>query len=141
MSTPSSIGSRRPYKLVTVSRHPEKATLMVKRLAEVMDDRYIVIHAANCESESSAASRGTPRARLMSAGVEEVRFRVRDLQPDMLCWSSSWTAEQVEAICATARLLKADVDMCGLPEESPSQKSVDTILLRLKTNAIVALKT
>ncbi|KAK5089263.1 hypothetical protein LTR70_006858 [Exophiala xenobiotica] len=90
----SSLGYLRPYKLVTVSKHPEKATIMVKRLAEMLDDRYIVIHAANCER------------------IEEVKFRVRDLEPDML--------------------LKADVDMCALPEDSPSEKSADLLLLRMK---------
>lgn len=49
MSLSNSIGSRRPYKLVTVSRYPDKATIMVKRLAEMLDDRFLVIHAANCE--------------------------------------------------------------------------------------------
>lgn len=48
------MGSRRPYKLVTVSRYPEKATIMVKRLAEMLNDRYMVIHAANCERTSFA---------------------------------------------------------------------------------------
>lgn len=47
MST--ALGSRQPFKLITVSRYPEKATLMVKKIAEALDDRYIFIHAANCE--------------------------------------------------------------------------------------------
>lgn len=93
---------------------------MVKRLAEIYADKYIIIHAANCER------------------IEEVRFRVRDLQPDMLVWSSSWTPDQVEIICTTARQLKADVDMCGLPEDSPSQKSVDVLMLRLKQGGSTA---
>lgn len=113
------MGSRRPYKLVTVSRYPEKATIMVKRLAEMLNDRYMVIHAANCEH------------------LEEVNFRVRDLQPDMLVWSSSWTPEQVEFICTVTRRLKADVDMYGLPEDSPSEVSVDALLLRLRAGSRV----
>lgn len=54
MTMSKSMGSRRPYKLVTVSRYPEKATIMVKRLAEMLNDRYMVIHAANCERTSLA---------------------------------------------------------------------------------------
>lgn len=88
---------------------------MVKKIAESLDDKYIFIHAANCEY------------------VDEVKFRVRDIQPDMLVWSSSWTPEQVETICTVSRTLKADVDLCGLPEDSPSQKSVDLISSRLKS--------
>ena len=45
----SSASMARPYKLVTVSRHPEKASIMVKRLAEMLGDKYVVIHAANCD--------------------------------------------------------------------------------------------
>ncbi|KAK5952329.1 hypothetical protein OHC33_006802 [Knufia fluminis] len=117
MST--STGYRRPYKIVTVSKHPEKATMMVRRLAENLSDRYIVIHAANCER------------------IDEVKFRVRDLQPDMLVWSSSWTPDQVELIRSITKQLKADVDMCGLPEDSPSQKSVDLLLLRMKKDPVL----
>lgn len=78
----------------------------------------MVIHAANCEH------------------IEEVKFRVRDLQPDMLVWSSSWTPDQVEIICATTKKLKADVDMCGLLEDPPTQKSVDALLLRMKNDGV-----
>lgn len=45
----SSASMGRPYKVVTVSRHPEKSAIMVKRLAEMLSDKYVVIHAANCE--------------------------------------------------------------------------------------------
>lgn len=110
----SSLRSLRPYKLVTVSKHPEKATIMVKRLAEMLSGRYIVIHAANCER------------------IDEVNFRVRDLEPDMLVWSSSWTQDQVDIICAITRQLKADVDMCALPEDTPSENSADLLLRRMK---------
>lgn len=63
----SSLGYLRLYKLVTVSKHPEKATIMVKRLAEMLDDRYIVIHAANCERKCSV-----PKA---SARTNVIRHR------------------------------------------------------------------
>ncbi|KAK5090268.1 hypothetical protein LTR05_000439 [Lithohypha guttulata] len=120
MATSTILGCRRTYKILTVSRYPDKATLMVKRLAEKMNDKYTLIHVANCER------------------VEEVSFRVRDLQPDMLVWSSTWTPEQVDAICDIARKLDPNVDLCGLPEEMPSQKSVDVILARMKTKGLSA---
>ena len=41
----------RPYKLITVSRDSDKATKMVRALAEVLGDRHCIIHAANCESK------------------------------------------------------------------------------------------
>lgn len=158
MPLPTSMGSRRPYKLVTVSRYPEKASNMVRRLAEVLDDRFMVIHAANCERTWSSVPPSVV-SRLTTIDLEEINFRVRDLQPDMLVctpllfrtlartttcagetdnrqvWSSSWTPEQVDFIRAVTKRLKADVDMYGLPEDSPSDLSVDALLLRLKADS------
>lgn len=81
MST--ALGSRQPFKLITVSRYPEKATLMVKKIAESLDDKYIFIHAANCECEYLVANSDSLSLWLV-ADVDEVKFRVRDIQPDML---------------------------------------------------------
>lgn len=68
----------------------------------------------------------------MQTGVEEVAFRVRDLQPDLLVWTSSWTDTEVDTIRKIARTLNPTLDMYGLPEEIPDKESVDTILKRLR---------
>lgn len=56
--------------------------MMVRRLAENLSDRYIVIHAANCERGCSGFFLSGHQ--LTPLGIDEVKFRVRDLQPDML---------------------------------------------------------
>lgn len=34
--------------------------------------------------------------------------------------------------------MKADLEICGLPEDMPSQKSVDILLLRMKRDKLFA---
>ena len=40
-----------PYKLVTVNNAPERAKLLIGRVVEDLKERYIIVHAANCESK------------------------------------------------------------------------------------------
>jgi hypothetical protein len=43
---------RGPFKLVTVNTAPERAKRLIGQVAQALSDRYVIIHAANCESES-----------------------------------------------------------------------------------------
>lgn len=82
----------RPYKLITVSRNSENATNIVKALVDMLSDGHCIIHAANCESTSKYLAFVR---KLIWEGLDEVRFRMRDLQPDMLVgtpelWKREW---------------------------------------------------
>lgn len=63
----SALEEKSVFQILTVSTAPEHATRMLRRVSlRIGDKSILIIHAANCES------------------VEEVAFRVRDLQPEMI---------------------------------------------------------
>jgi hypothetical protein len=45
----------KPYKLITVNTAPDRASRMVRKLAEEVKDRYIIIHCVNASSMSKLA--------------------------------------------------------------------------------------
>ena len=43
-----------PYKLVTVNTAPERAQVLIGRVAEALKDQYMIDYVANCTSKSGS---------------------------------------------------------------------------------------
>lgn len=46
-----------PFRLVSVNTAPDRARRVIGRVADLLRDRYIIVHEANCESMSPACNR------------------------------------------------------------------------------------
>ncbi|KAL5390048.1 hypothetical protein DPSP01_002105 [Paraphaeosphaeria sporulosa] len=102
-----------PFKLVTVNNAPERAKVLIGRVAEALKDEYTIDYVANCSSK------------------EEVESKVREYQPDMLFSASMWTAQDVVEIQQTARSVKSDVKLHAIPFGLQVERGPDAIVEHL----------
>ncbi|KAK8100129.1 uncharacterized protein PG998_008481 [Apiospora kogelbergensis] len=102
-----------PYKLVTVNTAPERAQVLIGRVAEALKDRYMIDYVANCTSQ------------------DQVAEKVNEVQPDMLFSASMWSAEQAAEIEATAKSIKPSIKTHAIPFGLQVDKGPDAIVEHL----------
>ena len=82
------MSTAKPYKLITVNTAPDRASRMVRKLAEDVKDRYVIIHCVNAASkllaDSVANFRGVTGLTTSVAEIEEVESLVSLYRPDVL---------------------------------------------------------
>ncbi|RJE22755.1 hypothetical protein PHISCL_04900 [Aspergillus sclerotialis] len=99
-----------PFRLVTVNKAPERAKRLIGRVSDILKDRYIIIHEANCEK------------------IEEVGPKVKELMPDVLFSASMWTDEEAQQIHSTAKLIKPDIKLHAIPTGLQVERGPDAIV-------------
>jgi hypothetical protein len=73
-----------PFRLVSVNTAPDRARRVIGRVADLLRDRYIIVHEANCESMYSALQPGQADR----AEIADVGPTVTELMPDVLVFLS-----------------------------------------------------
>ncbi|OCT54059.1 hypothetical protein CLCR_10893 [Cladophialophora carrionii] len=104
----------KPYKVITVSTTPDRASRMVRRLAEDVKDRYMIIHCVNVSK------------------IEDVESRVTLYRPDILTrrqfCASTWSPDQSAEIKRIARGIVPGLRCYVIPPRMQVEKdSVATI--------------
>ncbi|KAJ4304481.1 hypothetical protein N0V90_000007 [Kalmusia sp. IMI 367209] len=100
-----------PFKLVTVNNAPERAKVLIGRVAEALKDEYTIEYVANCSS------------------LEEVGSKVLLI---LVKFSASmWTEEDVAQIQQTARSVKSDVKLHAIPFGLQIERGPDAIVEHL----------
>ncbi|ETI28507.1 hypothetical protein G647_00956 [Cladophialophora carrionii CBS 160.54] len=134
----------KPYKLITVSTTPDRASRMVRRLAEDVRDRYMIIHCVNVSSMSMSMSMSLVCAAVHDADdegeatagltmwvdteIEEVESLVTLYRPDILFCASTWSPDQSAEIKRIARGIVPGLRCYVIPQRTQVEKeSVATI--------------
>ncbi|KIX97029.1 uncharacterized protein Z520_07143 [Fonsecaea multimorphosa CBS 102226] len=103
----------KPYKLITISTDPERASRMVRKIAEDVKDRYIIIHCVN------------------AARIDEVESLVSLYRPDILVCASMWSSDQSAEIKRIARTavpgLRCYVVPQGMQAERGSEATTEHV--------------
>ncbi|KAF2425323.1 hypothetical protein EJ08DRAFT_594515 [Tothia fuscella] len=99
-----------PIKLVTVNTAPERAKLLIGRMAEQVKDKYTIIHAVNVEK------------------IEDVAAAVREHQPDMLFTASMWTPEESLKARSTAKEIIPTIKTFAIPQGLQVNKGPDAVV-------------
>ncbi|KAJ6442217.1 dynamin family protein [Purpureocillium lavendulum] len=112
-----------PYKLVTVNNAPERAEVVIGRVARDLADRYTIEYVGNC------------------LGKDEVEATVAALKPDLL-WAdvpvmdqfcaSMWTLEESDEMRATARRVVPHVVTHAIPFGLQVNNGPDAVVAHLK---------
>ncbi|KAF4332798.1 hypothetical protein FBEOM_13396 [Fusarium beomiforme] len=108
--------SQGPWRLVTVNTAPERAKLLIGRVADALRDRYDIQHVANCTS------------------IDEVEDTVKEYQPNILFSASMWTADESARIHQIARSVVPDIKLYGIPEGLQVKYGPDAIVEHLIEN-------
>ncbi|KAK9454016.1 hypothetical protein V1511DRAFT_503915 [Dipodascopsis uninucleata] len=102
-----------PFKLVTVNKVPERAMRLIGRTVKELEEKYTIIHAANC------------------ATIEEVAPTVTEIKPDLLFCASMWTPEESQEIVAIAKKIVPDLKTHCIPYGLQVQNGPDAIVAHL----------
>ncbi|KAK0388748.1 hypothetical protein NLU13_4991 [Sarocladium strictum] len=102
-----------PWRLVTVNTAPERAKLLIGRVAVALKDTYNIEHIHNC------------------ASIDEVEAKVKELQPNLLCCASMWTPEESSRIQQIARSIVPDIKTYAIPQGLQVQRGPDAIVEHL----------
>ncbi|KAJ5644011.1 uncharacterized protein N7484_006518 [Penicillium longicatenatum] len=99
-----------PFRLVTVNTAPERAKRLIGRVADILKDRYEIIHVDNCDS------------------IDQVEAKVKEHQPNVLFSASMWTDEQAKQIHEIARSIVPDIKLHAIPEGLQVKYGPDAIV-------------
>ncbi|OQV02881.1 hypothetical protein CLAIMM_08001 [Cladophialophora immunda] len=109
------MASPKPYKLITVSTTPERASRMVRKIAEDVRDRYIIIHCVN------------------AARIDEVEPLVSLYRPDILVCASMWSPDQSAEIKRIARTAAPGLRCYVVPQDMQAERGVEATVEHVKT--------
>ncbi|CAK7246322.1 MAG: hypothetical protein STHCBS139747_007949 [Sporothrix thermara] len=101
------------YRLLTVNNAPARAKLLIGRVTTGLADRYSIEHVGNCLS------------------VDEVKDKVTELNPDIICCASMWTPEESAEMHAIARSIKPDIKTHAIPQGLQVREGPDAIVAHL----------
>ncbi|KAK2790771.1 hypothetical protein FQN53_008594 [Emmonsiellopsis sp. PD_33] len=104
-----------PFKLVTVNTAPERAYRLIGRVTEALSGKYTIIHAENCEKSE----------------IDEVAPKVTEIQPDLLCCASMWTAEEAAQIQSIAKSIIPGLKTHAIPNGLQVERGPDAIVEHL----------
>ncbi|KAF2821380.1 hypothetical protein CC86DRAFT_331896 [Ophiobolus disseminans] len=99
-----------PFRLVTVNTAPERAKRLIGRMVEALQDRYDIVHVANCST------------------IEEVAITVRQQQPDVLFSASMWTPDEAAKIRKIAEKERPGIKTHAIPEGLQVERGPDAIV-------------
>ncbi|KZT54513.1 hypothetical protein CALCODRAFT_438495 [Calocera cornea HHB12733] len=102
------------YRLITVNTFPERAKLIIGRIAGELKGTYEIEHAGNVER------------------IEDVQSVVTKVQPDLLFVASMWTPEQAQEILAIAKGAKPDLRTLSMPQGLQAEKGPDGVVAYVK---------
>ncbi|ERT02426.1 uncharacterized protein SPSK_05634 [Sporothrix schenckii 1099-18] len=109
----STAPSGQPYRLLTVNNAPARAKLLIGRVTTALADQYQIVHVGNCLSK------------------DEVKEKVTDLQPDILCCASMWTPEESAEMHSMARSVRPDIHVHAIPQGLQVREGPDAIVAHL----------
>ncbi|KAH8816046.1 hypothetical protein F5884DRAFT_206334 [Xylogone sp. PMI_703] len=103
-----------PFRLVTVNTVPERAKLIVGRVAEAVKEEWIIDHIENAEK------------------IEEVKAICERQRPDVLFCASMWTKEESDKIQQIARETVPGIKTWAAPQGLQAKIGPDGMVELLK---------
>ncbi|KAJ5226189.1 hypothetical protein N7468_007414 [Penicillium chermesinum] len=128
-----------PFHLVTVNTAPERAKRLIGRLAEILKDRYTIIHVDNAERTWEFLSTKLTIPFSHAAGIDEVEAKVRKHNPEVLFSASMWTADEAKQIHDIARSVNPDIKLHAIPTGLQVERGPDAIVEYLTEKVPVLL--
>ncbi|KAK1765890.1 hypothetical protein QBC33DRAFT_542812 [Phialemonium atrogriseum] len=114
MAPTDSEGPTGPYRLLTVNNAPARAKVLIGRVVNDLQDRYIIEHVGNCTSK------------------DELEPMLTELRPDILCCASMWTPAESSEMQEKARSILPGIKTHAIPQGLQVNQGPDAIVAHLK---------
>ncbi|RFU29080.1 hypothetical protein B7463_g7276, partial [Scytalidium lignicola] len=109
-----------PTRLVTVDRSKEKANALATSVIKALQDKYHIVHVANCTSIEAVNH-------VLSSFIRE---------PDILITSSEWFEEEQDEIRGIAQRVTPNVKLIMIPPGLAAQEGESKAAAYLKEQVV-----